>query len=84
MQNARELLDGKVSYAPSLRECLRAADVCIAVTEWDEFKALTRDVLTSEMNKPVLVDGCRMYDPDGFAEVAYAAIGLGPIPARET
>jgi UDPglucose 6-dehydrogenase len=79
MQNARGLLGGKVSYAASLRECLRAADVCIVVTEWDEFKALSRDVLISEMNRPVLVDGRRMYDPEDFAGVAYAAIGLGPM-----
>jgi len=75
--NARKLLGRRVRFASSARECLHGADVCIVVTEWEEFKALTPEMLKSEMKRPVLVDGRRMYDPERFAGVAYAAIGLG-------
>jgi UDPglucose 6-dehydrogenase len=83
-ENARRLFHEKIEYAESVRECLRDADCCIVVTEWEEFRRLTTDDFVSLMGTPVVVDGRRIYDPRSFAkEARYRAIGLAKSKCTE-
>ena len=76
--NAKSLFRDKIGYATSAIHCLKDADCCILVTEWDEFKALKPEDFIENMKQPVLVDGRRIYDPDGFSrKMKFAALGLG-------
>jgi UDPglucose 6-dehydrogenase len=77
MPKARKLMHGVV-FASSARQCLKGADLCIVLTEWEEFSTLTAKTLKKEMKKPALLDGRRIYRPEDFAKIPYAAIGLGP------
>jgi UDPglucose 6-dehydrogenase len=75
---AKTIFKTKIRYAPSATECLRNADCCIIVTEWDEFKKLKPEDFTKNMRQPILIDGRRIYDTIGFSrKVKFAAIGLG-------
>jgi len=75
---AKEIFENTIQYAGSAIECMRNADCCILVTEWDEFKKLTPKDFTKNMKRPVLIDGRRIYDPKKFTEeLKFAAIGLG-------
>jgi len=80
INNARSILGDKVSYAPDSLGCLKDADCCIIVTEWDEFKTITPDQFLEMMRHPVVIDGRRIYDADIYpkAEIRFSAIGLGP------
>ncbi len=76
--NAKAILGDHIAYARSASECLKNADCCIIVTEWDEFKELKPEDFKQNMRSPVVIDGRRMYDPKLFSEkLKYAAIGLG-------
>ena len=59
-------------------ECLKNADCCILVTEWDEFKKLKPEDFTKNMKQPILIDGRRIYNPEEFSQkMKFTAIGLG-------
>jgi UDPglucose 6-dehydrogenase len=77
---AKTILSDKVNYATSAVECIKNADCCIIVTEWDEFKKLTPGQFTKNMKTPVLVDGRRIYNPREYSQnMKFRAIGLGPM-----
>jgi UDPglucose 6-dehydrogenase len=51
----------KIRYAKSSREAIKGADVCLVLTEWDEFKKLTdRDF--SQMKSNIIIEGRRILD----------------------
>jgi len=78
VDNSRKIFGRRVEYASSARECMRGADCCIVVTEWEEFKQLTPEDFIQNMHQPVLIDGRRIYNPEKFIpRLRFAAIGLG-------
>ena len=75
---AKTIFKNKIKYANSALECLKDADCCILVTEWEEFKKLTPENFKAKMKQPTLIDGRRIYDPELFKnKMKFAAIGLG-------
>jgi len=73
----KTILKTRIEYASSAVECLRNADCCIVVTEWDEFKSLKPEDFTKNMRQPVLIDGRRIYAVEKFSpKLKFAAIGL--------
>jgi len=75
---AKTIFENKIQYAASATACLKNADCCILVTEWDEFKKLKPEDFTKNMKQPVLIDGRRIYDPEEFSrKMKFTAIGLG-------
>jgi len=76
--NAKAIFENKVKYTTSAAECLKNADCCILVTEWDEFKKLKPKDFVQNMRQPVLIDGRRILNPKRFSHrLRFAAIGLG-------
>jgi len=74
---AKTIFADKIEYASSAIECLKNADCCIIVTEWDEFKKLKLKAFTQQMRQPVLIDGRRIYNSKEFSQkLKFAAIGL--------
>ena len=68
----------KISYASSVEACLKGADCCIVVTEWDEFKKLGAETFNRLMKRSVIIDGRRIYNAAFRAKVSsYCGIGLG-------
>jgi len=75
---AKTIFKNKIQYAASTIECLKNADCCILVTEWEEFKKLTPEDFIQNMKQPILIDGRRIYNPKEFSKkLKFAAIGLG-------
>ncbi|MCL4429367.1 MAG: UDP-glucose/GDP-mannose dehydrogenase family protein [Chloroflexi bacterium] len=78
MPMAKTIFDHKISYASSALRCIKGADACIIVTEWEEFKKLTPEDFAKNMRQPILVDGRRIYNPKTFAaKLQFTALGLG-------
>lgn len=75
---AKSIFQDKIRYAPSAIACLKNADCCITVTEWDEFKKLTPKDFIKNMKHPILIDGRRIFNPEEFSgKIKFLAIGLG-------
>jgi len=72
MNNAKEIFGNSVEYSSSKEECIKDSDLCMLVTEWDEFKKLN---LTSI--KCPIIDGRRILNPNEIKEhgLIYKAIG---------
>ena len=47
-------------------------------TEWPEYRELDQEELIRLMRTPTLLDCRRIYDPEKFRKIRFAAIGLGP------
>jgi len=75
--NAKTIFRNKIKYASSAIQCIKDADCCILVTEWEEFKKLTPEDFTKNMKQPILIDGRRIYDPKQYRKLEFEAIGLG-------
>ncbi len=76
--NAKSVFKTRISYASSPINCLKNADCCIIVTEWEEFKQLKPEDFTKNMNQAILIDGRRIYNPKTFSKkLKFHAIGLG-------
>jgi UDPglucose 6-dehydrogenase len=82
MKNARDLFKDTIRYAKTSTDCIRGAECCIVVTEWDEFRTIRAKSFLRHMREPrVLVDGRRMYDANSFlrAGIKFYAVGLHPL-----
>jgi UDPglucose 6-dehydrogenase len=78
ISTTKSLLKEKIRYASSSIGCLKDADCCIIVTEWDEFKKLVPEDFTQNMKQPILIDGRRIYNPKEYSQkLEFAAVGLG-------
>jgi len=76
--NARKIFRDSINYADSVPECLRGADCCMVVTEWDEFKKLKPRNL-KRMRGRSIVDARRIWDAETLrrAGFKYSGVGLG-------
>jgi UDPglucose 6-dehydrogenase len=77
LENARRVLSEKVELMDDAISCLKGADCCILMTEWDEFRRLKPNDYKSSMKAPNIVDARRIIKRDDFDEFNYLAIGLG-------
>jgi len=76
--NAKAIFKDDIEYASSAIECLKNADCCILVTEWEEFKKLKPEDFIQNMRTPILLDGRRLFDSEEFSrKIRFMAIGLG-------
>jgi len=75
---AKTIFNDKITYTSSALKCIKDADACIIVTEWDEFKKLTPQDFTKNMKQPILIDGRRIFNPETFkTTMKFVALGLG-------
>ncbi|MFP4395826.1 MAG: UDP-glucose dehydrogenase family protein, partial [Anaerolineales bacterium] len=76
MENARPLLP-EVEMMDSSEAIATGADALVLVTEWNEFQHLNLAHLKGLMNRPILVDGRNVYDPDEVREIGFKYRGIG-------
>jgi UDPglucose 6-dehydrogenase len=74
-----KIFGGRVRFSVSARECLRDADCCLVLTEWEEFRGISPGDFCSLMRSPFVIDCRRVYDPEKYRQALnFKAIGLGP------
>ena len=77
MKNAKRIFGNSIQYSKNPVDCIKNADCCILVTEWSEFKNLKPQDFVKQMNRPLLIDGRRLYEKSIFQKyLEYNAIGL--------
>ena len=74
--NFKKIFAKKIQYSERVRDCISNSDVCIILTEWDEYKKLKPNDFIELMNKPNLIDARRIFDSKKFEnKLNYFAIG---------
>ena len=58
-------------------EALKDADLCVVVTEWNEFRGLSLNKMKDLMKSPKIVDGRNIFDPEEVAKKGFSYIGVG-------
>jgi len=83
---ARRVLDGSdVQFAESAEDAVRAADVIVIATPWQEFAALDPLLFDRGREHRVVIDCWRILTRERVAAVAtYIALGEAPTEARAT
>jgi len=77
MQEAKSLLSDKVVFAADSEACIKDADACVIITEWNEFRAITAVRFLELMKGNVIVDLRNVYLPSEMRDVGlnYSSIG---------
>ncbi len=66
-----------ITVAGTLEECLAAADGCILVTDWSDYKKAGLDTLVKPMRSKIFVDGRRVFAKANHPEgIIYRTIGV--------
>lgn len=76
MEAAAKLLP-QVTYCEDAYEVAKGSDALILITEWDEFKELDMGIIYSLMNRPIIIDGRNVYDPDTMIQAGFMYEGIG-------
>ena len=74
--DARHLLQG-VTFCDSVLDAVTGADAAVIVTEWDELRSLASDEVRQAMNRPVIIDGRNLLDPEAARETGFTYEGIG-------
>ncbi|MHA1129460.1 MAG: UDP-glucose dehydrogenase family protein [Candidatus Helarchaeota archaeon] len=76
---AKKILGSSITYCSSVKECLKDAEVCFIVTEWDQFKTLSPSLFKNQMKSPIIIDGRMIYDYQTYSkETTLLQIGYSP------
>jgi len=77
-ENFKKIFNDKISYCKKIEDCLKDANCCVILTEWDDYKKLKANVFRKNMKELNIIDTRRIFDPTKFTEFNFEAIGLGP------
>ncbi len=72
-----KLSESNISYTESPYDAAKDAELIILMTEWNEFKELDLKKLKNLMNKPNIIDGRNIYNPDRAKIIGFNYIGVG-------
>ena len=79
MPNTKAKLGDSIRYAKNILGAIEGTDCAVIMTEWDAIRKLKAKDFKEYMRSPNVVDARKVYDPKGFREIRYAAVGLGPL-----
>lgn len=78
MEEARKHhLGDTVVYAKDIYDATLDADAILMVTEWNEFRLPTWEVIKKTMNKPVVFDGRNIYNKQEMNDAGFDYFGIG-------
>ena len=77
MSEAKSFFEDKIVFAKGLEDCIKGAHVCVIITEWNEFRAITGLKFSELMDGNVVVDLRNVYSPPEMraAGLIYTSIG---------
>jgi UDPglucose 6-dehydrogenase len=77
MAAAKPLLPAAVRYAETAEAAIEGAAVLVAVTEWNEFRALAPAWLAARMQGRLIVDLRNIFDPEAIRAAGFVYHGVG-------
>ena len=76
MPNAKKLLSG-IDYCNSPYEVAEGVDALLILTEWDEFRNMDLLKAKSLMNRPLIIDGRNLFDPEEMRSLGFEYVCMG-------
>lgn len=77
MNECKRRLGDKVTYCKDMYEATLDADALLLLTEWQEFRLPTWDVIKRVMKTPLLIDGRNIFDAKELNEAGFTYYGIG-------
>ncbi len=77
LQNVKQIFGERITYCDRAYGTTEGADALAVVTEWQEFRNPDFEVLRRLMNRPVIVDGRNLYEPQQMAELGFTYASIG-------
>lgn len=81
MNNARQQLGDKISFAENQYECLEGTDALIISTEWNEFRTPNFLKIVTAMKNKVIFDGRNLFETAAIRELGFYYESIGRAPA---
>ena len=81
MNNVKQLIGDKVTYAESQYEALEGADALIIATEWNEFRTPNFLKIVTSLKNKVIFDGRNLFDIAAIRELGFYYESIGRSPA---
>ena len=77
MNNVKNLIGDKISYANDPYEAVQDADALLIATEWNIFRTPDFEQLEKAMKSKVIFDGRNLYSPQQMKELGYYYCSVG-------
>jgi UDPglucose 6-dehydrogenase len=81
MNNSKQQLGDKISFAENQYECLEGADALIISTEWNEFRTPNFLKIVTAMKNKVIFDGRNLFETAAVRELGFYYESIGRAPA---
>ncbi len=72
-----KLVFPQITYGANAYEVATDADALIIVTEWNEFKNLNFERISGLMQRPLILDGRNLYDPERLRRLGFEYHSIG-------
>jgi len=77
MQNVKQLLGDKISFAESQYDCIKGADALVIATEWNEFRTPDFNKIQSQLKQKAIFDGRNLFDLDLMRQLGFHYVSIG-------
>ncbi|NRD77395.1 UDP-glucose/GDP-mannose dehydrogenase family protein [Bacillus sp. BRMEA1] len=75
--NFQKMMGNSISYASDIPSALHGADFAIIATEWDQIKHVPLDVFSTNMKRPIIIDGRNCYSLQEVQKYPITYISVG-------
>lgn len=77
MEESQRRIGDKITYCKDIYDAALEADAILMVTEWNEFRLPTWDVVKKIVKQPVVFDGRNIYNKQEMNEIGFEYFGIG-------
>jgi UDPglucose 6-dehydrogenase len=77
LENVREELGDRISYAEQAMDALKDADALAINTEWDVFRHPEFEEIAAALKQNLIFDGRNLYDPKNLRQLGFTYYSIG-------
>ena len=77
INNVRNLIGDKITYADNQYDCLEGADALIIATEWNEFRTPNFLKIVTALKNKVIFDGRNLFETNAIKELGFYYESIG-------
>lgn len=77
MEEAKKYLPDGIDYFTDIFEAFKGADAVVLMTEWNQYRALDLERMSSLMRQKIFVDLRNVYEPEKLKKKGFVYVGVG-------
>ncbi|WNB92500.1 UDP-glucose/GDP-mannose dehydrogenase family protein [Bacillus sp. NEB1478] len=83
--NAKKILDPKVTFKTNIIDAIKDADAVLILTEWSEIREFNFDIFESNLKQPIIFDGRNCFDIETInrSNIEYYSMGRPTVNMKE-